>query len=122
MLELAEKVLVMKRECDVSLMKVTSYIKDKKRASLEDRWETYLLIEKLLPLDPWKVDLFVEGATKITYHDELKIARYGQIRHSEMINLIVSAGIWDFDQLDVLRERFLQTGYGGCINNWDSYD
>ena len=115
-MDLVQDVIDAKSLMDAANRRLSLFLKSEE--PLTERWNIYLMIEDTLKLDSCYANIHISGAPEMTYYDDLYTDRYGTITHSNIIECITDGAKWSAVQIDELKERFLQTGYGGCINDW----
>lgn len=96
------------------LTEIKSKLKDKS-IPLEERWECYLKVEEYLEIDNFYISIPDMDGEEITYYDHLYCDKYATKQCS-----IIVENLEDYSEEAVnnLKEHLLQTGYGGCINDW----
>ena len=100
-------------------------LKDKHK-DLDKRWELYLEFEKELEVDSCYFDIpFLENVktgkkVEVTYYDDLGCERYQTISFSEIIERLNDdfSDEYTKESINELKELMLQSGLGGCVNDW----
>jgi hypothetical protein len=121
---------------DMELLVITELMKDTS-FPLEDRWEVYLKVEKLLPISTYYADS-ISILTENLY-DDLYLERYQTVTNSRINEQLLDnadyaeplgedADQWTVHQhekystmlakRDEWREAVLAEGYGGFTNDW----
>ena len=88
---------------------------------LAERWEHYLLIEKLLSIEPYgQLRDFPEMKEFSDFEDMYDTDRYTTNYYSDVIEAFEELDDKNFKDvnLDNLKEQMLATGFGGYVYDW----
>lgn len=96
------------------------YLKNKD-VPLAERWENYLLLEKLLSIDPYgQLNNFPEMKEFSDFDNIYDTDRYTTNYYSDVIEAFEELDDKNFKDvnLDNLKEQILEAGFGGYIYDW----